>query len=351
MLTICLILLLISTGIQWKDESASWKEQLAAAIESSQASRKKIQRMTSSWMSYATWCMREELQPLPATFAKIGGFVIDFVQKQSGRTSSVGNKLSQVKKAIEQMGQDWLKTKERLELKQLIANLAYDDYVRSNRKKPLTKNRIRSMISIRGSTSQLGLCIALLYALGHDGLLRGGELTSDLRLFDVEWDETADKEGRLRRILRIKLDRTKTHRAGEPIRVSYFETYYPYSAPVLMEAWLSSLPQDRSPSRIVFPQIRFLRGKPSSLDFSKSLTYAALAKLIRHDVNEIGLNPQDFGSHSLRAGGATDLFVSGILTLPQIMIVGRWKTVQAAMVYFRADLEAAELAGRVFGSC
>jgi hypothetical protein len=118
-----------------------------------------------------------------------------------------------------------------------------------------------------------------------------------------------------------------------------------------MEAWLSSLPQDRSPSRIVFPQIRFLRGKPSSLDFSKSLTYAALAKLIRHDVNEIGLNPQDFGSHSLRAGGATDLFVSGILTLPQIMIVGRWKTVQAAMVYFRADLEAAELAGRVFGSC
>jgi hypothetical protein len=70
---------------------------------------------------------------------------------------------------------------------------------------------------------------------------------------------------------------------------------------------------------------------------------------LRYDLAQLGMDPRRYCGHSFRAGGATDLFSSGLMTHAEVMTMGRWKTLAAALIYFRADLSAALKSARVFG--
>ena len=56
---------------------------------------------------------------------------------------------------------------------------------------------------------------------------------------------------------------------------------------------------------------------------------------IKKVVQLIGLDPSSYSNHSLRAGGATDLFVARV---PYSIIkkMGRWKS-DAALLYYRDE--------------
>ncbi len=56
-----------------------------------------------------------------------------------------------------------------------------------------------------------------------------------------------------------------------------------------------------------------------------------------------------YSGHSFRAGGATDLFSSGYMSHAEIMDMGRWKSLAAALIYFRAGAAAARKGAQVFG--
>ena len=55
----------------------------------------------------------------------------------------------------------------------------------------------------------------------------------------------------------------------------------------------------------------------------------------------------DYSGHSLRAGGATDLFVKRV---PYYLIkkMGRWKS-DAALLYYRSDKDVYEAVRKAFG--
>jgi integrase len=57
--------------------------------------------------------------------------------------------------------------------------------------------------------------------------------------------------------------------------------------------------------------------------------------VIKQAVVSIGLDPQRFSGHSLRSGGATDLFEARV-AYHIIKKMGRWKS-DAAMRYYRSD--------------
>jgi integrase len=59
--------------------------------------------------------------------------------------------------------------------------------------------------------------------------------------------------------------------------------------------------------------------------------------MIRKALIIIGLEGKKYGAHSLRAGGATDLFRAGVY-YPLIKKFGRWKS-DTALIYYR-DQEA-----------
>lgn len=60
----------------------------------------------------------------------------------------------------------------------------------------------------------------------------------------------------------------------------------------------------------------------------------------------IGLNPELYSGHSLRAGGATDLFVAKV-PYPIIKKAGRWKS-DAALLYYRDEEDVAQVVTKAF---
>ena len=69
-------------------------------------------------------------------------------------------------------------------------------------------------------------------------------------------------------------------------------------------------------------------------------------KFIKKMVSLIGFNPIFFSGHSLRAGGATDLFVAKV-PYPIIKKAGRWK-LDAALLYYRDEDDVAKVISQAF---
>src|SRR5207245_124714 len=67
---------------------------------------------------------------------------------------------------------------------------------------------------------------------------------------------------------------------------------------------------------------------------SQPLSYSRARELLREICIKIGLNPSEYGTHSLRAGGVTTASDNGV---PQhrIKTHGRWRSDNAKNIYIR----------------
>ena len=75
-----------------------------------------------------------------------------------------------------------------------------------------------------------------------------------------------------------------------------------------------------------------------SLRASGSLTYSRLRELLRAKLAQLGYNPNEFGIHCLRAGGATKAANAGV---PDRLFMrhGRWKSEAAKDGYIEDSIE------------
>ena len=80
--------------------------------------------------------------------------------------------------------------------------------------------------------------------------------------------------------------------------------------------------------------------------WSQLLPYDALVACVKRAVEMLGLAKEDYSGHSLRAGGATDIFVA---RTPYYVIkkIGRWLT-DSAMIYYRHEEDVAVAIHRAF---
>jgi hypothetical protein len=254
------------------------------------------------------------------------------------------NKLSHIRVTCTLQNLGWLSESDQTKLKITIKDLKYQDFTTSNRKNPLLLFHIKRILSHKNLDDPVDLLISLLYVCGHNGLLRGGELCSDLHVCDIIWDD--DYLG-----FRLSLIRTKTFLTGDAVEVGFRDNNSPISAVKLMKKHFNLHNLWRKPNQHLFPSvIKSTNNKTGTLDWSKSFSKDNLRAIIRRDVASIGLNPLLYAGHSLRAGGATDLFNSRNISLVFIMFMGRWKTVEAAMAYFRDELNITETVSGIFGN-
>jgi hypothetical protein len=158
--------------------------------------------------------------------------------------------------------------------------------------------------------------------VAHDGLLRGGELLSGLTVLDIIWD--ANICG-----FDLHIDRTKTCRTGAGIRIS-FKDYGGVNAVSLMRMWFN-LAKLWGTSSCIFPA----RERNRSFNFAKTASADWFRKHLKKLCKDAGLDASQYSLHSLRAGGATDLFVARV-PYPIIKKWGRWVS-DAAMIYYRDD--------------
>jgi integrase len=175
---------------------------------------------------------------------------------------------------------------------------------------------------------------AVILYMGHDGLFRSGELLSGFTVEDLVWSLDHSQ-------FTVVLDRSKVNRRGDGESVTICD-YEGRSAVKLMIQWFCIMKLWDRPGAHIFPS---RRGKGWLWD--RTLSTDWLRDVIKKGVASIGLDPVKFSGHSLRAGGATDLFVARV---PYFLIkkMGRWES-DAAMLYYRCEEDVTDAVAAAFG--
>jgi len=170
------------------------------------------------------------------------------------------------------------------------------------------------------------LLLALGLWLGHDGLLRVGEVVSGIRGADVEWLKN-------RKEAKIYLPRTKTCQTGHGVFVHLID-YGGINATYLLRKVYDKGKFARHPSRLLFPSLKGSR-KSTPKDWNAPASKQWLRNGIKMCTTRIGLDSSQYSGHSLRSGGATDLFN---MKVPYYVIkrMGRWKS-DAVLIYYRDE--------------
>jgi integrase len=170
--------------------------------------------------------------------------------------------------------------------------------------------------------------------LSHNALLRSGEVSNRLQARDLEWSANM-------RSFRLRLLRTKTGRTGGGVFIDVAYCRHPLSGFQLVRRLWWARDLDNNPSSFLFPAIR--RG---FLVHAQPASSSSLRLLVKAVVITAGLDPRFYSGHSLRAGGATDLFASRV-PYYTIKKMGRWRS-ETALIYFRSVDDVARTVSRAF---
>lgn len=274
---------------------------------------------------YVEFCNLRALGP-GANYVSYTEYLIWYT-KTNQSTRSLPNVMSQLDSECTRRNLPKLSITDRAKVKSIVAELRLRDRTDVRRVRPLLRDYLRAMdVQCWRDKSQPAKALeeqCLLY-LGHDGLFRTGELIpkGKLRVQDFTF---------LRKKVIVHLGPTKTVRLGRGVDVT-IPDYDGECAFKLLRKLFECNNIWRSPEALVFPTFK---------------TTDSVRKLIKQCCSKIGLNPDFYSGHSMRAGGATDLFVA---RTPYHIIkkYGRWKS-DAALAYFRDDNDVEDAVRTAFG--
>jgi hypothetical protein len=306
-----------------REGSATWQElqRLELAISQKQSCRQAL----AQTKRYEGHCEGLGLQAYPMSYRSIATYLVAYVKRNNGSAKSLSNVKSQLKTTAARRRAGWLDKTEAAMLNALVRELKLEDSGETDRKLALTTALIRDIVQQLNLGLDVDLLEATLVTVGHDALLRGGELCSGLCKEDFTW--WAGGEG-----VSVLLNRTKTHRSGGAVKIDIPDTKSPFSAVKMLKRWWGRRRLGEKPDRtIVFPEVA---GRDQRL-VEGTVSLCWLRRRIKVAVAKLGLDPKRYSGHSMRAGGATDLFMARV---PYFIIkrMGRWKS-DAAMLYYRAD--------------
>ena len=75
-------------------------------------------------------------------------------------------------------------------------------------------------------------------------------------------------------------------------------------------------------NHFLFSPIRFDKAKKIHVLDNSKLSYLSYREIIKKAVAGIGLDPKDYGTHSCRSGGATD--IAPHISQYELLLSGRW---------------------------
>ena len=179
------------------------------------------------------------------SYESVASFVCAHVVKNKGSTRSVGNLLSALKKGSLIVGEEWLDGVEQLRLMSVLSELKFEDLSKSRRKRPIRLRELVAIINVLDLSDPTNLVVAVMLALGHDGLLRGAELLSGFQVKHLDWSFDLSS-------VRLEIERSKVNRSGDSEFVDLFD-YGPYSAVALLRRWFSLQKLWTNWERKIFP--------------------------------------------------------------------------------------------------
>lgn len=267
---------------------------------------------------YLDWYDAHQLEAFPVHHTTLVGFLIWYIQKNSGSTKSIDYVKTALWNFTLELGRKWLPRGEELRCRKLIKLLKYRDIRPTNRKAPLTLNLL-NLIYERWAPIQSNHMILTAMYLGHDALLRSAELLS----LNASHVKVLNKQQ-----MSIQLLRSKTHRSGAAQAVHICDRPGP-SAFKMVSHTLASHRHSNAP---------LFGNQPRNW----------LASGIKRAVQEIGENASHYSTHSLRAGGATDLLRANT-PLEIIRKAGRWHS-DEVLKYLRDEIFVANTCATAFAN-
>jgi site-specific recombinase XerD len=269
----------------------------------------------SDWRIFSAWCAAQGLCPMPASPATVAAFLADQV-KSGMKPSTLGRRLAAIKYRHKTAGEDSPTDDERVKA---VLNGARRTLGVAARK-------------LAAATSEKTIGMATLVRPGLAGLRDRAILLlafsqaarrSELVALDAE-DIEECPEG-----LRVRIRKSKTDQEGVGATVAVCRGSIACPVTALRE-YLDAAGITSGP---VFRWIR--RGNHPT---DQRLTAQTICRIVKDHAAKLGLNPKEFGAHSLRAGFATSSATRGA-NLFKIMSVTRHKSVDTLRGYVRdADL-------------
>ena len=219
-------------------------KELEEAIDSKKSSKSAayIARM------YEQWCEVNEVKGFPVTYESIAGFLANRVLTLEGSTKSIEAVKAAIKDKAISRGFQWLEERESRKLRRLVARMKYDDINPIRRVKPIQIEHLRKWFPESGLEEAKELQTALMLYLGHDGLLRIGELLSGIRAGDIRW--RVDRRG-----FDLWLERSKANQSGDGELITIVD-YDGQCAVKLMRKWFRNMDLWKLTDRMLFPSRR-----------------------------------------------------------------------------------------------
>lgn len=242
------------------------------------------------WSQFKAWCEKRGVAPLPAHPAAVAAFLAD--SSEFCRPSTLRRRLSGIGKMHEINGQPNPCTT--AEVKATVKGIERLYGARQEGKAPLTYEKVLQMVQACPTNTLQGLRTRAILLLGFAGAFRRSELAA-LRIDDLRWTP----EG-----VTVLVRRSKTDQRGQGQLKAVPFVDGPMCAARALKAWLVGAQIDSGP---VFRG--FLR---NGLPRAEALNEAVIGIIVKEAAERVGLDPKEFGAHSLRAGHVTEARRRGI---------------------------------------
>jgi site-specific recombinase XerD len=270
---------------------------------------------------FSVWCASRGLSALPAGPETVAVFLASQA-KDGVKAATVSRRVAAIRDAHRAKGLDSPTDAE--QVKAVVRGIRRTIGTVQGKKAPATAERVIAMVQVAQNTLR-GQRDRALLLLGFAGAFRRSELAG-LAVSDLE----EVSEG-----LRVILRRSKTDQegAGRVVPIPRGTVACPVAA---VGAWLDTAGISEGP---VFRPL----GKGSRV-LPGALSTRSVGQIVQRYAEKVGLNPKEFGGHSLRAGFLTSAAARGA-NLFRLMDQSGHKSVETVRGYVRRAEEFKDHAG------
>lgn len=329
-LTLYHISLFIGTSDHYQAQSPGLLEEVLRSIFNKKHERSK----RAIYLAFTQFCSLHDYTNNKNSTEVIGQFLVERCHRLKGSAKTLSSVYGVIKEGLEKEFKEGLNNNIDRTIKKVIKQLEFEDRNSVKQSSPL---RLKQLIKLFGDKvlNDKDLLFATIAIVGHCGMLRTANLTDGLKVDDVVWAKD-------RKSFSLTIHRSKTERKGGPRHLYFKRNGHSRVCPViLMSKWFDRFNLWDCSELKVFPSI-----KRYGFDFRKSISGDWIRKNIKRSVALLGLNPAEYSGHSLRSGGATDLFAAGV-PFYAIKKRGHWSS-DAALLYYRDSLSADVMVFKAF---
>lgn len=276
-----------------------------------------LRAYTSDWSQFEAWCDERSLDPMPARPEAVATYLASLALSGKADTT-IGRHLAAIGWKHRQDGQVPPSARDaRRVIADTLAGIRREARTRpSARKAAITARELAAMIATAEGEGTRSVRDRAIMALGLAAALRRSELVA-LEKRDVEMVDQG---------LKLTLRHSKTDQEGEG-QVIAVPTGKALKPAERLKAWLALRGADAGP---LFNQI-----DPQGRLTDQPMSDRSIARLIQKYAGRIGLDPEMFAGHSLRAGFLTEASRAGA-TIAKMQEVSRHKKVEVLLGYVRS---------------